>query len=199
MRRLLAAHPTGCNLCLGTSHLAFEKQQTRYPRCKDQNWFRDFLEAEQSERRDGNGDCGQVNQRTPTKDESCSTDCTHGGGRHALHECLHLEVLCKASIIRSASDHDQIRRNKNSECGQHRSNRSRYQVPDESRRDDDRPRRYHCYRNRIKKLSLREPMGFAYDPAIEKRHNRQTTPENKSTRLQKKKKESPYRSRCGWP
>jgi len=115
-----------------------------------------------------------------------------------LHERLHLEVFCKTPIVRSASDHDQIRRNKNGECGQHRSNRSRNQVPDESSRDDDWPWRYHRHGNGIKELPLCQPMEFAYDPAIQKRHNRQTAPKHESTRLQKKQKESPYRGRGRW-
>src|SRR5207249_4384924 len=122
-----------------------------------------------------------------------------GGRCHSLHECLHLEIFCTAPIIGATNDHNQIRRNKNSESGQQRSHHPRYHIPDESSRNDDWPRRYHRYRNCIKELSLRQPMELAYDPTIEERHNRQSATEHESTCLQKKQKESAYGYRRSWP
>ena len=50
------------------------------------------------------------------------------------------------------------------------------------------------HRHSIYKLPFRQPMKVANNPAVEKRHDRQSAAEDECTRLQEEKKKSPDRS-----
>src|SRR5262249_43631964 len=96
------------------------------------------------------------------------------------------EVWCGNDDEEVAGEEDPERRRACSE-------RSRHQVPDERRRDDDRTWRDHGDRDRIEKLPLREPLKPLHDPTVEKRHDGEPAPKDERARLCEVPSDSPER------
>src|SRR5215469_7408503 len=92
------------------------KENTGCTSSENQEWFRNFLRAEenrQSYTADENS--RQVNNGATSEDKSSPGDGAHGSGGYALHKGFHLAILSKSSVIRSAEEHDHVRRCKDGE------------------------------------------------------------------------------------
>src|SRR5262249_61135213 len=97
------------------------------------------------------------------------------------------------------NDDEEVAGKENPERRHGRSERSRDEVPDERRRDDDRAGCDHGDRDRIEKLPLREPLEPLHDPAVEERHDGEPAPEDERAGLCEIPPDSPERVARGWP
>ena len=166
------------------------KENTGCTSSENQEWFRNFLRAEenrQSYTADENS--RQVNDGTTSEDKSSARDGAHGSGGDALHERFHLAVLSESSVIWSAEEHYHVRRCKDGESGQCGAWKSPNKIADESSSNYNWTGCDHGNRDRINELLFSQPVKLHDSSSIQKWHDRKSAAKNERTSFQKKEKE----------
>src|SRR6266851_247712 len=119
---------------------------------------------------------------SPPERACYSADCRCG---YTLHKGLHLAVLGEPAVIRRAENHEQIRRQKYSQCRYAGAEGTGNQIADETRGDHDGARRNHRHGHGVEKLAFRQPMKFADYSSIEERHDRQAAAKHEGSGFKK--------------